>query len=266
MIEGDNRMKKSILSSALLIIGLVAITPICVFADDDGGYIIEYFDSETDYINKVSNSGGYVTGGSSSDTISDGNYSGGFIESYVNTEEYKAEYIGEESLGTDIIYATEQPSAELWSRDPLANPYSVNQYRWGNNIRPVTIVINGRKSTPRDTPAIVIDGRVFVPLRFVAEELGYTVSWDEENMTAEINDGAIRIEVGSYTMWKYDAITIPTDTPPFFYQGTLMVGLRQIGNALNFDVQWDSVKKIVYLERALSNNNLQQHNVFDFSE
>lgn len=67
-------------------------------------------------------------------------------------------------------------------------------------------------------------------------------------------------------MWKYDTITIPTDTPPFFYQGTLMVGLRQIGNALNFDVQWDSVKKIAYLERALSNNNLQQHNVFDFSE
>lgn len=39
---------------------------------------------------------------------------------------------------------------------------------------------------------------------------------------------------GSYTMWKYDTMTVPTDTPPFFYQGTLMVGLRQIGNALKY--------------------------------
>lgn len=85
-------------------------------------------------------------------------------------------------------------------------------------------------------------------------------------MTAEINDGAIKIEVGSYTMWKYDAMTIPTDTPPFFYQGTLMVGLRQIGNALNYNVKWDAAKKIAYLERAVPNNNLYQHNVFDRSK
>lgn len=259
---GENVRKAKVLSS--LLIATTFLSPVSALADD-GGYTIQYFDSEADYFNNKGGSGSFVSGGSSG--MSGGIYESGYGDSYVNaTEGYQPDYIGGESLGSDIIYVTEQPTAELWSRDPLANPYSANQYRWGNNVRPVTIVINGRKCTPRDTPAIVIDGRVFVPLRFVAEELGYTVSWDEENMTAEINDGAIKIEVGSYTMWKYDAMTIPTDTPPFFYQGTLMVGLRQIGNALNYNVKWDAAKKIAYLERAVPNNNLYQHNVFDRSK
>ena len=260
-------MKKILRNCTLSVLAIsIAFSPVSAFADD--GYSVSYFDSVDDYLaNKGGGTGGYVTGGSTSGGSYDYGSSGNYGESYITEMPgYQPDYIGGESLGSDVIAVTEQPKPELWSRDPLSKPYSANQYRWGNNIRPVTIVINGKKCTPRDTPAIVIDGRVFVPLRFVAEELGYTVSWDEETMTAEINDGAVRIEVGSYTMWKYDAMTVPTDTPPFFYQGTLMVGLRQIGNALNFDVEWDAAKKIAYLERAIPNNNLNQHNVFDRSK
>ena len=77
--------------------------------------------------------------------------------------------------------------------------------------------------------------------------------------------GAIVVEVGSYTMWKYDGMTIPTDVPPFLYQGTLRVGLRQIGNALNYKVGWDEANRVVSLDRAKPNYDLKQHNVFDRS-
>lgn len=250
-------MKKIFKSYILFGVLIISITfsPVSTFAND--GYSVSYYDSVDDYFaDKGSETGGYITDGLSSGAVSG--------DGYVNeTEEYQPDYINGESLSSDIIYVTEQPNVELWSRDSLSNTYFVNQYRGGNNTQPVTIVINGKKCTPRDTPALVIDGRVFVPLRFVAEELGYTVSWDEKNMTAEINDGAIKIEVGSFTMWKYDSMTVPTDTPPFFYQGTLMVGLRQIGSALNFDVKWDAAHKIAYLQRAIPNESLLKHNVFD---
>lgn len=249
-------MKKYMALSALLVCAMT-ISPLNVLADD-GGYTVQYFESEADYFNKTGNSG--------SSAGTNVNQFPGQADGYITTTgDYAPEYIGG-SFGSDVISVTEQPKIELWSRDPVASPFAVNKFHGQHKVRPVTIFINGKKCTPRDTPAIVVDGRVFVPLRFVAEQMGYSVSWDEETLTAEINDGAIKVEVGSYTMWKYDAMTVPTDTPPFFYQGTLMVGLRQIGNALNFNVKWDAAKKIAYLERATPNNHLQQHNVFNTSK
>lgn len=242
---------------ALLLCAMTTL-PLHVLADD-GGYTVHYFENETEYFhhNGTAGSGNFGAGPAFSEQ------SNGYITTTVDEAQG---YMPGNAMGYDVVSVTQQPKAALWSREPLEPPLRANQYAGSKKAKPVTIVINGRKYTPRDTPAIVIDGRVFVPLRFVAEQLGYSVSWNEETMTAEINDGAIKVEVGSYTMWKYDAMTVPTDTPPFFYQGTLMVGLRQIGNALNFQVKWDATNKTAYLERAIPQKQLQQHNVFNTSK
>jgi hypothetical protein len=51
--------------------------------------------------------------------------------------------------------------------------------------KPVKIVLNGKEVQP-DTPPQIIDGRTFVPLRFVAESLGINVRWDDESRTVEL--------------------------------------------------------------------------------
>jgi len=51
-----------------------------------------------------------------------------------------------------------------------------------SNIR---LVINGKEIIP-DVPPQIIDGRVMVPARFIAEPLGATVKWDELNNTVII--------------------------------------------------------------------------------
>lgn len=250
-------LKKHAALSALLVC-VMACTPLQALAND-GDYTVQYFESETDFFNKNGTSGAGTAG---MDTTFSGQPNG-----YITTTNDEPQgYMSGGAMGYNVVGVTQQPQAELWSRELLGQPFRANQYQWSKRAKPVTIVINGKKSTPRDTPAIVIDGRVFVPLRFVAEQLGYSVSWNEETMTAEINDGAVKVEVGSYTMWKYDAMMVPTDTPPFFYQGTLMVGLRQIGHALNFQVKWDAANKTAYLERATPKKQLQQHNVFNTSK
>lgn len=280
-------MKKNIKNYALfsaLIISM-AFSPVSVFADD--GYSISYYDSVDDYF---ANKGGGNTGGFTSGTSggyydtdytgNTGNFSGEYVNDYADYsggELYGGSY-GDDTisgyygggsdlgLGSDVIYEnTSTPTTRLWSDEPLASMVTANQYRNRKKVKPISIEINGKRYTPRDTPPLLIEGRVFVPLRFVVEQLGYTVSWDSKTMTAEINDGAIIVEAGSYTMYKYDGMTIPTDTPPFLYQGTMMVGLRQIGNALNYKVGWDANKRLVTLERARPNENLSQRNVFDRS-
>ena len=37
-----------------------------------------------------------------------------------------------------------------------------------------------------DVPARLINGKTMVPLRFLSEEMGYNVMWDEETRTAVI--------------------------------------------------------------------------------
>ena len=44
----------------------------------------------------------------------------------------------------------------------------------------IRIFVNNQEVVP-DVPPVIIDGRVMVPARFIAEPLGATVEWDGEN-------------------------------------------------------------------------------------
>ena len=46
-----------------------------------------------------------------------------------------------------------------------------------------TATVNGAATT-MDVPARLINDQTFVPLRFLSENLGYTVDWDETANTA----------------------------------------------------------------------------------
>ena len=49
-----------------------------------------------------------------------------------------------------------------------------------------TATVNGIAKT-MDVPARLIDSKTLVPLRFLSEELGFTVDWDENTRTATIS-------------------------------------------------------------------------------
>lgn len=53
------------------------------------------------------------------------------------------------------------------------------------NFPIVKLIINGEPKAP-DVPAMVIDGRTMVPLRFIAETFGATVNWDPETYTVSV--------------------------------------------------------------------------------
>lgn len=51
---------------------------------------------------------------------------------------------------------------------------------------PIRVMVNGKYLTNMDVAPVGINGRVFVPARFVAEALGATVDWDQQNQTVII--------------------------------------------------------------------------------
>ncbi|MGE5542525.1 MAG: ABC transporter substrate-binding protein, partial [Bacillota bacterium] len=55
---------------------------------------------------------------------------------------------------------------------------------------PIRIQVNGQYLTNMDVEPVNLNGRVFVPARFVAEALGASVEWDQESQTVIITSGS----------------------------------------------------------------------------
>ena len=127
--------------------------------------------------------------------------------------------------------------------------FSPNQHAEQIVPKAIHIVVNGRDYNAKDVNALLVNGTMFVPLRFVGEELGYSVSWDEKSETADINDGAIVAVLGEYAITKYNTVSYPCPHPSFLFQGRFMIGLRQVASALNYTVDWDQETMTANLTR-----------------
>lgn len=51
----------------------------------------------------------------------------------------------------------------------------------------ISVTIDGREVIFKDVQPQIIDGRTMVPIRFIAEELGYDVEWNQDKQTVEIS-------------------------------------------------------------------------------
>lgn len=60
---------------------------------------------------------------------------------------------------------------------------------WVMASEPIKLIVNSKTVSTRPAPEIK-DDRVLVPVRFIAEELGGLVTWDEENRAVIINQGS----------------------------------------------------------------------------
>ena len=71
-----------------------------------------------------------------------------------------------------------------------------------------TAYVNGAE-TLLDVPAYTEQDRTMIPTRFLAESLGYTVSWDEKSRTASISEKPAQPSTPAPA-----ATPIPFKTPP----------------------------------------------------
>ena len=108
-----------------------------------------------------------------------------------------------------------------------------------------------------DTPAYVKDGRVMLPLRFVAEALGLQVSWIKDNRTVVIQDMLFRVEVPVDTKnITVNGITSTSDVKPEIVNGRVMLPIANIARALGLvdgrDIVWNAATKEVTLTRTIT--------------
>ena len=107
-----------------------------------------------------------------------------------------------------------------------------------------------------DTPAYVKNGRVMLPLRYVAEALGLQVSWVPETKTVIIWDLTQRVEIPvKSNRIIVNGITYTSDVKPEIKSERTMLPIANIARALGLidgsDIIWDQYNKQVTLTRKV---------------
>lgn len=118
---------------------------------------------------------------------------------------------------------------------------------------PITVTING-KAVEFDVAPVLENGRVLVPLRKIFEELGATVTWEDETKTATAikGDDSIVIAADNETMDK-NGRKILLDVAAKIVDGRLLVPIRAVSEGLGCNVVWDEINNQVIIAEKKQN-------------
>jgi hypothetical protein len=118
----------------------------------------------------------------------------------------------------------------------------------GGLAQSVTVIVNGQTMS-FDQPPIVRNGRVFVPLRGVFEQLGASVVYANGQINATGNGRTISLTIGS-TQATVDGQSQILDVAPFVVGSRTLVPLRFIAQSLGAAVDWNDSTSTVTITGA----------------
>lgn len=122
----------------------------------------------------------------------------------------------------------------------------------------IKIIVNG-DAVECDVAPIIKDGRTLLPVRAICQAIGASVSWDgaTSTVTAKGFDYKMVMQAGNKTLSlifdgnEDDAVNFECEVPPEIIDGRIMLPLRAMCEALDFDVAWDGAERKVTIEQRI---------------
>lgn len=116
-----------------------------------------------------------------------------------------------------------------------------------------TVVVDGNTYTMDVAPYIDSNGRTMIPVRYLADVLGMTTTWDSEDQTVILSNQPLGITeiltVGSDQISvrsrSEDKIITMNSAPVVIPPGRTMLPLRYVAQALGCSVQWNPSNKAI---------------------
>ena len=90
-----------------------------------------------------------------------------------------------------------------------------------------------------EASAQVIDGRAFVPLRWISEQMGYQVDYNGNTKLVTVGDGLFTHVIGTSMVTMADGNIRHIDVASYILNDRTMVSLRLFAEALDSEVAWD---------------------------
>ncbi len=118
----------------------------------------------------------------------------------------------------------------------------------------VAVYIDGTAVAFPDGKPYILSNRTFVPVRFISEQLGASVSWNSNTGTVVITKEAdsIKLVIGSAEVVK-NGVSSSMDVAPVITDGRTMVPLRFVSEQFGALVNWDVSNNSVLIITAKNN-------------
>ncbi|HHY91514.1 MAG TPA: TolC family protein, partial [Clostridiales bacterium] len=142
-------------------------------------------------------------------------------------------------------------SAQAAALEPLPAPKADTENRVVFTIDDPNYAIGGQ-TKQADTAPYIKNGRVMLPIRYVAEALGIDegkIEWDpaEQRVTIFHGNSIIQMKIGEPTL-SVDGRAIQMDAAPEIRDGRTMIPLRAVAEALGVELKWNSYSRSVSFE------------------
>jgi hypothetical protein len=113
----------------------------------------------------------------------------------------------------------------------------------------ILVLVNGVEVTFPDTQPYIKNNRTLVPVRFVVEQLGAQVGWNNKNqeVTIEKDGKKIILKIGSKVV-TVNGSKVTLDAPAELKGDRTMVPLRFVSEAFGANVDWNGKEKVVTIE------------------
>lgn len=120
------------------------------------------------------------------------------------------------------------------------------EYLWDDAIK---IYVNGVQ-IKSDTNPVLVNDRTMVPIRAIAEKLGYSVNWFQESQTVSMQKGSdlVQLSIGSNSLY-HNSYNIIIDVAPLIYDDRTYLPVRAVAEAMGCKVDWNGSERAVYISQ-----------------
>ena len=126
--------------------------------------------------------------------------------------------------------------------------YSVNTV---SAAEPIEATVNGER-VRFDQPPIVVDGRILVPIRAIAEKMGAYVDWggNDRSVRIEYYDHIIILGNNSVSMRVINRVKqtediVTLDVPPIIHSARTLLPIRAIVETLGYTINWNATSRTI---------------------
>lgn len=116
----------------------------------------------------------------------------------------------------------------------------------------IKIEINKELISPDSSP-MILENRTLVPIRAIAEKMGYTVDWDGANyivtLTSADSSTVLTFGIGSPIALKNSDEIIPLDVPAVIMEDRTYLPVRAVTEAMKAIVNWNDATKTVEITK-----------------
>ena len=115
---------------------------------------------------------------------------------------------------------------------------------------PVTVTVDGKPVAFPDQQPVIRDSRTLVPVRFIAEALGYDVDWNPTDNTAVIDGGRVILYIDT-DQAILNGNRVRLDTKSLLIGDRTMIPIRIVAETLGCTVDWIEETRTVQINSRL---------------